>query len=89
MHVHDRTEEGFYVLRGQLALLIDDEDVLALCHGADGALGEVTADPYRARSPSAVDRAAAISKFDRNVGMGLEVCGGDVDYVLAARWPEL
>jgi quercetin dioxygenase-like cupin family protein len=27
VHVHDHTEEGFYVLRGQIALLIDDEDV--------------------------------------------------------------
>ena len=28
VHVHDHTEEGFYVLRGQIALLIDDEELV-------------------------------------------------------------
>jgi mannose-6-phosphate isomerase-like protein (cupin superfamily) len=27
VHVHDHTEEGFYVLRGQIALLVDDEEL--------------------------------------------------------------
>jgi oxalate decarboxylase/phosphoglucose isomerase-like protein (cupin superfamily) len=28
IHFHDHTEEGFYVLRGQIALLIDDEELV-------------------------------------------------------------